>query len=555
MLTRRKISEHIDEFNKIVLDLANIEVKFNDEDLALLLLTSLPASYEHFVDTLLYGREALTLEDVMATLNSKEIKERSKAKGGDGEGLYVRGRTDRRDSRQSRGKSRSKSRGYVKKDDQPSSSGYIYDDSEVMMVTSAETLLDLIMDSGCSSNMTPKLDILFDFLECDVGSVLLGDNKECKIRGIGKMRRGLQVLEKKGMFWQESLEGMGLYPHVQTQKALESSNCGSVSENQTERTVRRNEARIWVLSSVTESLIGYALRDLASVAYPPINNGKLEPRAIKCVIWLMECDEGVQKPWYKARLWLVGLLTVGRSGFYMMAATGYEQGNKFQIAAYITGVMQQGVDLSLLYVDDMLILELGEARDSWYGDRYGSESQDSEGVNYRVVSKILNNFRIDNGKSVKMQLGGHFKLSLKNCLVGDCDVERMSKVLYANAVGSLMYLMVHEARHSVCGTICKVVYGLKLSIRHVCGKRKVYHSSFDSMFTMTVHVKQATVGSEELIKYGKLNLVDWKGQKIFLARAPVLIAMEAGEITSASSHGECLNALVETFGSNALKGQ
>nr|GFB79303.1 retrovirus-related Pol polyprotein from transposon TNT 1-94 [Tanacetum cinerariifolium] len=47
------------------------------EDLALLLLTSLPASYEHFVDTLLYRREASTLEDVMATLNSKEIKERT----------------------------------------------------------------------------------------------------------------------------------------------------------------------------------------------------------------------------------------------------------------------------------------------------------------------------------------------------------------------------------------------------------------------------------------------------------------------------------------------
>nr|GEU59320.1 retrovirus-related Pol polyprotein from transposon TNT 1-94 [Tanacetum cinerariifolium] len=100
----------LDEFNKIVLDLANIEVKFKDEDLPLLLLTSLPASYEHFVDTLIYGREALTLEDVMATLNSKEIKERSKAKGDDGEGLYVRGRTDRRDSRLSRGKLRSKSR-------------------------------------------------------------------------------------------------------------------------------------------------------------------------------------------------------------------------------------------------------------------------------------------------------------------------------------------------------------------------------------------------------------------------------------------------------------
>ncbi|GJZ83325.1 hypothetical protein Tco_0648498 [Tanacetum coccineum] len=207
MSAGRKISEHIDEFNKTVHDLANIEVKFEDEDLALLLLTSLPASYEHFVDTLLYGRESLTLEDVMATLNSKEIKERSKAKGGDGEGLYVMGRTDRRDSRQSRGKSRSKSRGgrlkcyicqsenhlkrnfpknnrkkstcYIKKYEQPSSSGSTYDDSEVMMVMSAHAMLDWIMDSGCSYHMTPKLDIFFDFLECDGGSVQLDDNRRC----------------------------------------------------------------------------------------------------------------------------------------------------------------------------------------------------------------------------------------------------------------------------------------------------------------------------------------------------------------------------------------
>ncbi|GKB87273.1 hypothetical protein Tco_0959545 [Tanacetum coccineum] len=40
------------------------------------------------------------------------------------------------------------------------------------------------------------------------------------------------------------------------------------------------------------------------------------------------------------------------------------------------------------------------------------------------VSKILNNFRIDNGKSVQMPLDGDFKLSLKDCPVRDCDVEK-----------------------------------------------------------------------------------------------------------------------------------
>nr|GFC13132.1 hypothetical protein [Tanacetum cinerariifolium] len=61
---------------------------------------------------------------------------------------------------------------------------------------------------------------------------------------------------------------------------------------------------------------------------------------------------------------------------------------------------------------------------------------------FGYVSKILNNFRIDNRKSVQMPLGGHFKLSLKDYPIRDCDVEMMSKVQYANAVGSLMYLMV-----------------------------------------------------------------------------------------------------------------
>nr|GEY53646.1 retrovirus-related Pol polyprotein from transposon TNT 1-94 [Tanacetum cinerariifolium] len=46
------------------------------------------------------------------------------------------------------------------------------------------------------------------------------------------------------------------------------------------------------------------------------------------------------------------------------------------------------------------------------------------------ISKILNNFKIDNGKSVQMPLGGHFKLSLKDYPIRDCDVERMSKVPY-----------------------------------------------------------------------------------------------------------------------------
>ncbi|GJT41811.1 hypothetical protein Tco_0941676 [Tanacetum coccineum] len=90
-----KLSDHIDEFNKLILDLANIDIEIEDEDQALMLLTSLPSSYENFVETFLYGRETLTMEDVLATLNSRELKKRTEGtKEEIDDGLYVRGRSD-----------------------------------------------------------------------------------------------------------------------------------------------------------------------------------------------------------------------------------------------------------------------------------------------------------------------------------------------------------------------------------------------------------------------------------------------------------------------------
>ncbi|GKB24387.1 retrotransposon protein, putative, ty1-copia subclass [Tanacetum coccineum] len=80
MHSGKKLSEHIDEFKKLIGDLANIDVDIDDEDQALMLLTSLPSSYDNFVETLLYGRESFTLGDVLSSLNSWELKKRTDAK-------------------------------------------------------------------------------------------------------------------------------------------------------------------------------------------------------------------------------------------------------------------------------------------------------------------------------------------------------------------------------------------------------------------------------------------------------------------------------------------
>ncbi|GJT25902.1 retrotransposon protein, putative, ty1-copia subclass [Tanacetum coccineum] len=95
---------------------------------------------------------------------------------------------------------------------------------------------------------------------------------------------------------------------------------------------------------------------------------------------------------------------------YMRHPPGYEQGNK------VTRNYAPGEHIYLLlYVDNIMIAckskaEIGSTKS------LGIESQDYEGVTIR--------------------------LSLKDCAFKDCDVERMSKVSQANAVGSLMYLMV-----------------------------------------------------------------------------------------------------------------
>ena len=106
------IVEHLDDFNKILTDLLNLDVKIDDEDKALLLLNSLPESYEFLVTTLLHGAYDIDFEDVSNSLMNNEVQKKEKDAYQDSSSnvLTARKRTFTW-KRSECGESRSKSRG------------------------------------------------------------------------------------------------------------------------------------------------------------------------------------------------------------------------------------------------------------------------------------------------------------------------------------------------------------------------------------------------------------------------------------------------------------
>lgn len=59
-------------FRENVIDLKTLEFKYNEEDLALILLCSLSSSYASFRDTILYSRDTLTIDEVYDAFHSKK---------------------------------------------------------------------------------------------------------------------------------------------------------------------------------------------------------------------------------------------------------------------------------------------------------------------------------------------------------------------------------------------------------------------------------------------------------------------------------------------------
>ena len=105
------ISSHIDEFNKLIVDLLNLNKTFKDERKTMLLIGSFPGESNHLCITLIHGKEKLSFEEVCSTLLNYEIRKRSQTKHWDEsiEALTMRGHSQNK-KWEKRGKVTSNSR-------------------------------------------------------------------------------------------------------------------------------------------------------------------------------------------------------------------------------------------------------------------------------------------------------------------------------------------------------------------------------------------------------------------------------------------------------------
>ena len=76
---------------------------YEDEDKVLLLLASLPTSYDHLVTTLMDGKETIVLKEVTSALLS-HIKMKQDSDGSQVDGLIVKSESSNRRRSRSRGR-------------------------------------------------------------------------------------------------------------------------------------------------------------------------------------------------------------------------------------------------------------------------------------------------------------------------------------------------------------------------------------------------------------------------------------------------------------------
>ncbi|KAE8703438.1 cytochrome P450 71A9-like [Hibiscus syriacus] len=209
------VAQHLNEINTITTQLSSVEIEFDDEVRALILLSSLPDSWNATVTAVSSssGNSKLKFDDVRDLVLSEEIRRRESGEASTSSALHTesRGRTSERNLNRGRSKSRTGKSKTGKKDftcyncgkkchfkrdcrapkkntGAQDSANVIEETGDVMILSVNSPIESWILDSGASFHSTPCREIMENYVSGDFGKVHLADDETLKIVGKGDIR-------------------------------------------------------------------------------------------------------------------------------------------------------------------------------------------------------------------------------------------------------------------------------------------------------------------------------------------------------------------------------
>ncbi|KAL0383176.1 UNVERIFIED_CONTAM: Retrovirus-related Pol polyprotein from transposon TNT 1-94 [Sesamum calycinum] len=159
----------------IITNLARLDVSIEDEDKAMILLCSLPFSYEHLMTTLTYGKKAIKVDEIIVALLAHNQRKQNAGEKALTVIVYMSRADEKHDDS-------SKSVNVVHNDNSDCSDG------DMLSVSTNQYVDAWILDFECPYHITPNMEWFSSYGSGNSDSVYLGDDRCCNIVGVGEVR-------------------------------------------------------------------------------------------------------------------------------------------------------------------------------------------------------------------------------------------------------------------------------------------------------------------------------------------------------------------------------
>ncbi|RVW83124.1 Retrovirus-related Pol polyprotein from transposon TNT 1-94 [Vitis vinifera] len=186
------VAQHLNEFNTITNQLSFVEIDFDDEIRALIVLASLPNSWEamRMAVSNSTGKEKLKYNDIRDLILAKEIRRRDTGEtSGSGFALNLETRGKDQANKYNVGivgkQVTLKGKNPKKKNEDDSANAVTEEVHDALLLVVDSPLDDWVLDSGASFHTTPHREIIQNYVASDFGKVYLADGSALDDVGLG----------------------------------------------------------------------------------------------------------------------------------------------------------------------------------------------------------------------------------------------------------------------------------------------------------------------------------------------------------------------------------